>query len=319
MKPVEIAEIATNAVTLPGEVTVLLSTFNGSAFLRQQLDSLYSQTYPNIRILARDDGSSDTTPRILELERSAGRIELLGNNTNLGAAQSFFTLLQHAAATDTDFVAFCDQDDVWLPEKLACAVSALSAIPNERAAMYCSRLEIVEADLRHLGVTPAPRQIGFGNALVESITIGCSLVLNRKALELVSRNLPNKVLIHDWWCYLVLSCFGEIVFDDRAPVKYRQHGNNAFGAASGTLNRLGRNLRRFGWGDGRHWQSEQAAFFMTTFGDSIPPLQRGILDQFVEARSSWPQRLKLALTKDIWRQKPMDDLLMRLLILLNRF
>jgi len=101
---------------MPNRVTVLLSTYNGSKYLRQQLDSLYQQTYPNIRILARDDGSSDSTRDILQDEQGKGRLELLEGHGNLGAALSFFELLNAAAATDTEYVAFCDQDDVWHPD-----------------------------------------------------------------------------------------------------------------------------------------------------------------------------------------------------------
>lgn len=302
------------------EVTVILSTFNGSAFLQEQLDSLYAQTYPNIRIMVRDDGSSDTTLVILQREQSAKRIELLADHHNLGAAASFFELLQMAAATKTDFVAFCDQDDVWLPGKIAQSVAALSAIPSGRAAMYCSRLEIVDAALTYIGLTALPKKAGFGNALVESVCVGCTIVLNRHAIDLIARNLPATALVHDWWCYLVLSCFGEIVFDREAPIKYRQHEHNTFGVAKSNWDRLRRSLRRFaGSSEGRHWQSRQAAVFLATFGDGIPMRQERLLNEFIAARSSWWHRLRLAMSGDIWRQKGVDTLVLRFLVLLNRF
>ena len=303
-----------------GNVTVILSTFNGSAYLQQQLDSLYAQSYPNIKIMVRDDGSSDTTQRILEREQSLERIELVAGHDNLGPALSFFELLRKAAATKTDFVAFCDQDDVWLPEKLSQAVSDLSAVRKERAAMYCSKLEIVDADLMHIGFTPMPRKLGFGNALVENVCTGCTIVLNRKGIDLICQNLPTKLLAHDWWCYLVLSCFGEIIFDRDAYIKYRQHGNNAVGVAKGNLDRLKKSLRRYaGSGRGRQWRSGQASAFIATFGDSIPKSERRVLNRFVEARSSWSRRFELTLSNDIWRQKRIDNLVWQFLVLINRF
>ena len=301
-------------------VTIVLSTFNGSAYLQQQLDSLYAQTYPNIRIMVRDDGSSDTTQRILEREQSQERIELVAGYDNLGSALSFFELLRAAAATNTEFVAFCDQDDVWLPEKLSQAVSNLSGVRKDCAAMYCSTLEIVDADLVHIGFTTVPNKLGFGNALIENVCIGCTIILNRKAIDLVCQSLPTKALAHDWWCYLVLSCFGEIIFDPDAHIKYRQHGTNAVGVAKSKLDRLKRNLRRYaGSGEGRQWRSGQASLFIATFGDSIPKLERRVLDEFVNARSSWSRRLALALSNDIWRQKRIDNLVWRFLVLVNRF
>ena len=247
-------------------VTVLLSTYNGSRFLQEQLNSLYEQTYPNIRILVRDDGSVDSTRTILGSEHSGGRIDILEGHNNLGPTLSFFELLRSAASTGTEYVAFCDQDDVWQPEKIAHAVSALNGVTGGIPAMFCSRSEIVDEHLRHIGYTELPGKIGFGNALVENAATGCTIVLNRKAIELVVEHLPAKVLMHDWWCYLVLACFGEIIFSACHDIRYRQHGNNTVGIASNMLYRLGRKLRRFfGGGDGRLWMSERALSFLNTF------------------------------------------------------
>ncbi|MEO8101646.1 MAG: glycosyltransferase family 2 protein [Betaproteobacteria bacterium] len=311
---------AAPAETTTRSVTVLLSTFNGGNFLQQQLNSLYEQTYPGIRIMVRDDGSTDATWSILERAQSEKRIELLVQHDNLGAARSYFELLQRARLMGADFVAFCDQDDVWMPGKLSRAIAALSGVGHERAAMYSSRLEIVGRDLTHVGFTPLPEQVGFGNALVENVCVGCTIVLNRPAIELVGGNLPARALVHDWWCYLTLSCFGEIVYDRDAPIKYRQHGHNTFGAAQGTMDRLKRNLRRFaGKGNGRHWQSEQAAMFMATFGERIPIVPRQLLSRFIGARSAWWPRLRLACSREIWRQRKFDGLVMRVLMMINRY
>jgi len=308
----------TSEVSIPNRVTVLLSTYNGSKFLQQQLDSLYAQTYPNIRILVRDDGSTDSTRTQLASEQAKGRIDILEGHVNLGPAFSFFELLKNAVGTETEYVAFCDQDDVWHPEKIARAIRKLSGVANDRPAMYCSRVELVDENLKHIGYTDLPRKIGFGNALLESVTAGCSIVLNREAMTLVGRNLPGKVVIHDWWCYLVVSCFGEVIVDAGATLKYRQHDSNAIGVAN-WFTRLARKYRRFfGSGEGHRWMSEQAASLRNIFKDRIPPANRRVLDNFVEAKSSWYRRVQLVLSGDVWRQKWPDDLLRRLLILLNR-
>lgn len=313
------SESMTPGVPDSGKVTVLLSTYNGSKFLQQQLDSLYGQTYPNIRILVRDDGSSDSTRAILESERANGRIELLGEYGNLGPALSFFELLKNAALTETEYVAFCDQDDVWHSEKIACAVAKLTKVADDRPAMYCSRLELVDENLKHIGYTEQPRKVGFGNALVDSIAAGCTMVLNREALRLIGNNLPKEVVIHDWWCYLVVSCFGEVIFDETATLKYRQHGSNAIGVTDG-FTRLARKYRRFfGGGAGHLWMSEQASSLQDIFKDHIPAENRQVLNNFVEAKASCRRRVQLSLSRGIWRQKWADDLLLRLLILMNRF
>jgi glycosyltransferase involved in cell wall biosynthesis len=309
----------TSEVSIPNRVTVLLSTYNGSRFLQQQLDSLYQQTYPNIRILVRDDGSTDATRALLAGEQAKGRIDILEGHNNLGPALSFFELLKSAVGTETEYVAFCDQDDVWHPEKIARAIQKLSGVANDRPAMYCSRVELVDENLKHIGYTDLPRKIGFGNALLESVAAGCSIVLNREAMILVGRNLPSKVVIHDWWCYLVVSCFGEVIVDAEATLKYRQHGSNAIGVADG-FTRWARKYRRFfGDGAGHLWMSEQAASLLEIFKDRVPATNRKVLNDFVAAKSSLFRRMQLALSNEIWRQKWSDNLLLRLLILMNRY
>lgn len=302
-----------------GRVTVLLSTYNGSEFLRQQLDSLYVQTYPDIRILVRDDGSSDSTRAMLEAERAKGRLELLEGHGNLGPARSFFELLKSAISTDTEFVAFCDQDDVWQPDKIARAVEKLKGVAGDRPAMYCARAELVDENLAHLGYTEPPRKIGFGNALVESVATGCTMVLNRNAAQRVGKHLPRNAVIHDWWCYLVVSCFGEVVYDEAAVLKYRQHGRNVMGVANEFARFIKKCRRFFGGGRGHLWTSEQASSLLEIFRDSIPLPNGRVLTDFVAAKESLPRRLRLALSHDIWRQRRSDDLLLRLLIVLNRY
>ncbi|MEQ1528082.1 MAG: glycosyltransferase family 2 protein [Methylococcales bacterium] len=296
-------------------VTILVSTYNGSQFLAQQLDSLYRQSYKNIRILVRDDGSSDSTRDILERACRQGKIDILEGNINLGPAASFFELLRQAALTNTAYVAFCDQDDVWAAEKITRAITALSKT-NACPALYCSRLELVDEQLNPLGNTLIPRKIGFGNALVENIAVGCSTVINRKAIDLIVKNMPANVYMHDWWCYLVVACFGEVIFDAVPTIKYRQHANNSVGAPTGWLSSLRRKIKRFT--KGRLWISEQIVVFLQIFADKIRPSDRLVLNQFLAARSLFCKRIPLALSKQIWRQRWFDNIILRFLILINR-
>jgi len=298
------------------KVTILLSTYNGSKFLKQQLDSLYKQTYPSIEILVRDDGSTDTTRELLGVEQAKGIIGLLEGHANLGVTLSFFELLRKAAKTDTEYVAFCDQDDVWLPNKIERAISALSPLSNH-PVLYCSRLEFVDEQLNSIGISPTPRKIGFGNALVENIAVGCTMVLNRKAIDrLCQQRLPSEVYIHDWWCYLVIAAFGKIIFDDVALIQYRQHGGNAIGAANSWVSVLKRKLARLF--SGRLWISEQAVVFHSLFAEQLSSGQRELLELLLKAKTSFWYRLCLALSNSVWRQTGVDNLILRIVILMNR-
>jgi glycosyltransferase involved in cell wall biosynthesis len=297
-------------------VTVLMSTYNGSQYLQQQLESIYEQTYTNVKILVRDDGSTDSTPSRLADEQQRGKIEQLDTRNNLGATGSFFALLHHAAQSNTEYVAFCDQDDVWLAEKTKRAVSLLASVAD-RPALYCCRLDIVDEHLRSLKLSPKPQKIGFGNALVENIAVGCTIVLNRKALKLLCLQTLPDVYAHDWWCYLVISCFGEVIFDNSALIKYRQHGGNAIGAATNPYVALKRNINRLL--NGRPWISQQAAVFLALFAEHLSPAQRKLTENICKSKTSWRYRVRLASSPAIWRNNWLENIILRLVILMNRF
>lgn len=306
----------TSKVLGSASVTVLMSTYNGSQYLQEQLNSIYEQTHANVNILVRDDGSTDQTYTLLVGEQQRGKLELFETSNNLGATGSFFALLHHAAQSNTEFVAFCDQDDVWQAEKTKRAVSLLASLAD-RPALYCCRLDIVDEHLRSLELSTIPKKIGFGNALVENVSVGCTVVLNRKALDLLCmQTLPN-VYAHDWWCYLVISCFGEVIFDDCAPIKYRQHGGNAIGAATNPRAALKRKINRLL--DGPPWISEQAAAFLALFADRLTFAQRKLVEDICKSKTSWQHRVILALSPAIWRNNWLENLILRLVILLNRF
>ena len=181
------------------------------------------------------------------------------------------------------------------------------------------KVELVDKNLNHIYYSNSPRKIGFGNALVENIATGCTIVLNRRAIDLLSKNLPNSPQMHDWWCYLVISSFGEVYFDSIPTIKYRQHRNNTIGVATNSITRFNRKFSRFfGAKRQRHWCSEQAQLLLTIYGDDLKLDNKQIISTIISAQSSLKHRLKLVFSKDIWRQKWSDDLILRLLILINR-
>jgi glycosyltransferase involved in cell wall biosynthesis len=228
---------------------ILLSVLDGAEYLPVQLESLERQTESGWMLLWRDDGSQDGSVRILEefaARRAAGQVRRLGGpGPRLGVAASFLTLLC-AAPADAGFFAFCDQDDVWLPDKLARAIGALAAAPPEQPALYCARQILVDRDLRRIGLSPAVRRDpGLANALVQNIATGCTTVLNATARRHVLAVAPPPRTLHDWWSYLVVTAAGgKVVFDDQPALLYRQHGANAVGANASELARGLRALRR---------------------------------------------------------------------------
>jgi glycosyltransferase involved in cell wall biosynthesis len=299
-------------------VNVLLATYNGSEFLRGQLDSIESQTLPVSRITMRDDGSTDNTLSLLE-EWAPGRSrKCLLRGPRLGVTNNFFALLA-SADEDSEYFAFCDQDDVWLPDKIERAVLAIQEFPTDKALVYCSRVELVDENLKHLGFSPVPKHFGYVNALVENVATGCTMVLNRTARNLICEGLPQRALFHDWWCYLVIAALGRVVFDETPTVKYRQHANNHVGATASRLEFFKRRLESFfrQGSDGRR-RSDQAVELQRCFGDRLSARDREILGRFLSVRGGIRQRVSYSVAMDVWRQSRFDTALLRVMILMGR-
>lgn len=209
-------------------VSVLMSTYNGEAFLAEQIDSILKQSHRDLELLIRDDGSRDGTLVLVErYARKDGRVRWLAED-NLGVIGSFFRLLGLASDTSA-YYALCDQDDYWLRNKLRRAIATLEQCPADVPAMYFSRLRIVDGSLHPARQSYVPACFSIGNALVENIATGCTIVLNRAARDLVLRNLPRECCMHDWWIYLLVLSKGRVFYDSHAGILYRQHGGNNVG------------------------------------------------------------------------------------------
>lgn len=220
-------------------VEILLATHNGQRFLAAQLDSLLAQDYQDFTVLIADDLSSDGTPAILQdyCARFPGKFHLLGPAPQrLGANRNFARLLD---ATSADYVLFCDQDDVWLPDKIVRSM----AVMREREAqsgeatpiLVHTDLTVVDEDLvplgqsfmRYAGIDPVRNS--FTALLLGNIATGCTLLANRALYEL-ARPIPPVSVMFDMWLAQVAAGLGQIVYLDRATVLYRQHSRNAVGA-----------------------------------------------------------------------------------------
>lgn len=213
------------------------------------MDSLVAQTHTAWTLHYRDDGSADGTTDILRefcAGAGCGRCTDVSDGQRLGAAKSFLHLLATARTSVAAFFAFADQDDVWLPEKLARGVDALTRCPEGVPALYCARQWLVDADLNRRRLSaPVRRPPGFLPALTQNIATGCTIMLNQAAVDCVLASKPPDEAWHDWWCYLVVAGCGGLVLADPTPViLYRQHGANVIGAPAGQTRRGMAAIRR---------------------------------------------------------------------------
>jgi glycosyltransferase involved in cell wall biosynthesis len=296
----------------------LLSTYNGVRFISDQMDSIFAQSYPLAAITIRDDGSTDGTYQKLRQYEAKYPHVRVTQDKNLGAAASFLHLLAHADS-ECEYFAFADQDDVWLPCKLENAVSQLAECDPAQPLMYCSRLEYVDEKLRHLGFKPVPRQIGFGNALVQNVAAGCTIVLNREARSVITQRPPSRLIMHDWWCYLVVSALGRVIYDARPSLKYRQHGRNTIGDPTNVGQKLLRSVRRFtSHKDSACTIVDQALEFRSCFGGQLSDRHSDILERFLSIRRNIWSRVAYCTHMDVWRQSWMQNAVLRTWILMGR-
>lgn len=290
-------------------IQVLMSTYNGERFLEEQIESLLSQSWKNLEILIRDDGSTDGTMEILERYcMKYSNIQVFAGE-NVGVAKSFFELLEES---DGDFVAFCDQDDVWLEHKVEAAVAMLAK--EQGPALYCGGKRLVDSSLEPIGQqTGGNLRPGFGNAVVECICTGCTAVLNRQLADIMKARLPEHAILHDWWSYLAACYVGTVIFDEHAYIKYRQHGQNVVGARPGFWGEVRSKAAYLRKNRGR-LKGQLMDFAELYQGDS----RKDALVQRILAAQYFPGRVKILWEREIFRQSVLDEIVMRILFLINR-
>lgn len=291
------------------KVQVLMSTYNGERFLREQMESVLNQTWKNLEILIRDDGSQDQTREILkDYNERYSNIHIFLED-NCGVVRSFFELLKKS---DADFVAFCDQDDIWMERKIEAAVAKLRQ--EQGPALYCSNKILTDSAGNPMNRQDSrKRRPGFGNAAVECICTGCTAVMNRELADIIKKRLPDHAILHDWWSYLVACYVGTVIFDEHAYIKYRQHEQNVVGARPGF------------WGG----VCSKAAYLKQNHGKLKGQLmdfadlyqghsEKDALIQRILAAQYFPGRVKILWNREIYRQSVLDEIVMRILFLINR-
>ena len=297
-------------------ITILLSTYNGEKFIREQIDSLLAQEGVDLRVLARDDGSSDSTLSILESYKvKDNRFDyFLGKN--MGPANSFLDLSRNAP--ETDYYAFADQDDVWDPNKLANAIELLEAEDQTIPLVYYSNLRIVDQDLNFYRMSHAAPKVIHNKyaSIIENMATGCTMVYNATTAKLLREHVPDYCTMHDAWVFLLCSIMGKTVYDFNAYISYRQHGNNVVGAhlKKPTLNTYVKRIKRM-FDKSVQPRYYNAVHFLEAFGDLLCETDRVKLSILADYKRSFSARLRLFFDKDLRGATTLSDLRYRILIL----
>lgn len=292
-------------------VHILLATYNGAEYLADLLDSLLNQTYPNICIYALDDGSTDDTVEILESYREKG-IVIVPNTKNLGYPFSFFKLA--ATCFGADYYCFCDQDDIWLPGKVAMAVEKLSKTDPRRMSLYFGAFEYCDEQMNVLkrSATP-PEPIRFHQTFFQCYLWGFTMAFNERTRSELAANIP-RVFCKDYWMQTLCSAFGEIVYDDRVCALYRRHGKNHSQDSFDFIRFQWWRFKNF-WLDSKF--TEYQTFlreFYRFYADRLPPEQRSALQLF----QSRGHALKKACYPKRLRSTVLDEIILRTVFLMRK-
>lgn len=302
------------------KVQVLMSTYNGEKYVSQQIDSLLEQEYPNLDILIRDDGSKDNTVSIIkEYSEKHPNIKLIIDK-NKGVISSFFDLVQQAA--ESDYYAFCDQDDFWQSGKISRALSLLEEEDSTIPLLYFARLDIVDDQLQRLKLSPIPPSgVGFTNAIIQNVATGCTIVFNHAMRKLFLSAVPDidKVTMHDSWFYLLGSAFGKVVYDEQSNLLYRQHSSNTLGMADNKLKSALVRYKTFKKKGHQKPYTTQTEEFYRLFGQDLMPEQRKLVEDFLYKRNSLVGRISYVARTPLFRQNKRDTMIFKFLYLLNSY
>lgn len=299
------------------KVIVLMSAYNGEKYIREQIDSILAQTL-KCSLYVRDDGSSDSTPDILDEYQSKGLLKWYGG-TNLGTTRSFLHLIQNAG--EADYYAFADQDDVWLPGKIEAGVAWLEQVGDIHPKLYFCKKKIVDARLCPLPVEDVyVRSVKPGVALLDGVASGCTMVLDfatKKLLEKLNRS--NYSYLHDVLVYRLVSLTGEVFYDDRPFILYRQHNNNVVGCEKKGVRRW---IQRFALLPKRisdRKRSDCAKALLDTYGDIVKSEYKSLLYDVAMVPEKVSCRLKLVFSNRLFTHHKMDIVFLKCFILLGWF
>ena len=225
-------------------VAILMCTYNGEAFLEEQLDSIQHQNYKNWRLYVNDDGSKDATLDILKQYQKKWGVKklIIRQGPKKGFSQNFLQIIKDPKIK-ADLYFLSDQDDIWMPHKLSYTINKISKLDPLKPNLYCARTTYVSSDAKHiLGQSDLfMRQPSFKNAIVQSIAGGNTMAFNNRLKIIVSQFKADKIVSHDWWLYILNEFFDGVTFyDSKSTIFYRQHSNSLIGSNTTMIGKLKR-------------------------------------------------------------------------------
>ena len=293
------------------KTTILLSTYNGEKFLREQIDSILSQKGCELQILVRDDGSIDSTTDILDEYQNKGLLKWY-RGENLKPARSFMELLKNSP--ESDYYAFSDQDDYWLDNKIETAVNKIEL--SSKPALYFSQTQLTDENLNPIKTSKITPYCSLGEALMIFYASGCTFVFNKKLRNIILEYTPAYISMHDNWLYTVcLAIGGYVYFDKSYHILYRQHSNNVIGLNNTFIKT--QKIRLIRLIEGKRERSNIAKELLKGYSKYLNENDKKLIFQAANAHESIVSRIKLIFNKDFKCKSLKNNIISRIAVLLG--
>lgn len=294
------------------KICVLMSTYNGEKYLKEQLESILRQKGVEVDILIRDDGSTDKTLEILyEYSRKYSNIKYY-TGKNLKSAWSFMELLY--SCEEYPYYAFADQDDVWKEEKLKQGIEKLKG----NIHLYGGKKIIVDSNLNILSQEDeVPKKLTLGSIMTQCKISGCTMVFDNYLRNKILEYKPQNISMHDSWVLKVAKCIGDIYYDYEPYIYYRQHNNNVVGARKSFFIRLKKYFINFKNRNRNNLLKEMALEIYVGYREYLTEVEKKNIYYLANLDIKYSNRIKILKADFLFKNNEVETWILKLFILLK--
>lgn len=297
---------------------VMMCTFNGSLYVKEQIESILKQSWQNLHLYIRDDASTDSTRQILRQYEGHPKVTLYLEDVNLGYPLSFYDLLSKTKGAD--YYAFSDQDDVWFPDKISRAIHLLAGCDPQKPALVYAGFQVCDEALNVLYTSKGPsREPDFAYSLYSSsLGLGFTYVLNEAARVFITENPPVRFLTKDWWIGMCCTAFGTVRYDPEPCALHRRHADATTLPAKSFLELQLFRINRFLFHkEGCRWVHDVLNEFYDTFRDRLDGAPLQTLNFFLDIPRQPFRNIRKTLYPRRLRYDLFDEISLRLFFLLG--
>lgn len=254
-------------------IAILMAVYNGEKYIKEQIDSILSQSCKDWELYIHDDGSSDGSMEIIDeyCSKYPEKIHKISGEPTGAAKNNFLYLLR---CVEAPFYMFCDQDDIWLEGKISKTYSAMKTLDCKKPALVFTDLKVVDVNLNLISESMDKYQkldcydTSIKRVFIQNMCIGCTMMINRVLRDrMIKTEKTDDVIMHDWWAALIAAEFGQMYFVDEPQILYRQHEDNCIGARRwGIKYVLGQSFQKKEIDRSLRNKEKQALYFSELYG-----------------------------------------------------